>query len=97
MHGTEGDFISAIQSIQFDDIRVAPGNAVMVATDMSGKALHGGVDIWDYVKTYKFVYFYPSLVFYYYYQCYFYQFISYYQHYYIPFTWTFNQIITDII
>ena len=37
-HGAEGDLFSTIQPLQFEDIRLVPGNVVMVATDMCGKS-----------------------------------------------------------
>ena len=38
----------------FEDIRIVSGNLFLVATDMCGKNLCGGVDKWVYVKTYTF-------------------------------------------
>ena len=37
-HGAEGDLISHIQHISFEDIRLIPGDLVTVATDMYGKS-----------------------------------------------------------
>ena len=46
-YGAEGDLISPIQPIYFEDIRLVPGKVVMVATEPF-------TEEWDHVKTYTF-------------------------------------------
>ena len=50
-------FLAYSTQFLFSAIRLVPGNVIMVAIDMWGKKpRHGGVDIWNHVKTCVFQY-----------------------------------------
>ena len=57
MTGGEGKLLLAYSTHLIEDIRLVPGNVVMVATYMCGKSPSQRVDIWGHVKTYIFNYF----------------------------------------
>ena len=53
-HGAEGDLISPIQPINLKILDLYLETWLWSPLICAEKALHMGVDIWDYVKTYTF-------------------------------------------